>query len=591
MKTKVITFLTILAISSVSMAQIINVPVDQPTIQAGIDAATDGDTVLVDAGVYYENINFNGKAIAVASNYIMDGDTNFINNTVIDGSHPTNPDNGSVVTFSSGEDSTSVISGFTITGGTGTYIGSNDQRFGGGIYCNYAGAKIIHNKIINNTSKHSNYACGGGIGCRYGSSWIVIRDNTIRYNVASSDNDDALGGGIYSRNNSQIISNNVISHDSLSGYNTFGGAVCISNTFHTEMAGNIISRNNVNSLNNCWNGVYFYKPLGPVNIFKNEFSYQEGVYSVYTSSGGLGFYHADNNPVVVDGNRFLYNHGVYGGGFTEVNSYNLKLTNNVFSGNDAAEGGAIRIYHQGSSNEYRPQIINNTFFDNSASGFGGAISYFGEAIGSAPVIMNCIFWENSAPTGGGRDIDNWSNDTIFVYYSDIDYFLIAGQWLGGYNFYANPELEEDGIHLWESSPCIDTGIDSLKINGTFYYCPDHDIDGDPRPLNDAVDVGADEYDLPEGIVSLDNTLDDPSIEIFPNPVTITTNIKFNLQSTGQVELSLFDPSGRKVRMILKNDLQSGLYQLKLNTAGLKSGIYFCTMKSEDGVETVKVVKY
>ena len=53
--------------STGAVAGTIHVPSDQPTIQDAIDAAMDGDTVLVAPGTYFENIDFLGKAIVVTS--------------------------------------------------------------------------------------------------------------------------------------------------------------------------------------------------------------------------------------------------------------------------------------------------------------------------------------------------------------------------------------------------------------------------------------------------------------------------------------------------------------------------------------------
>src|SRR5436305_15127639 len=90
---------------------VIYVPANQPTIQAGIDAAANGDTVLVAPGTYFENINFNGKAIIVKSS----GGPGV---TKIDGGNK-----ASVVTFTTAESRDSVIDGFTLTHGYDTYHG------------------------------------------------------------------------------------------------------------------------------------------------------------------------------------------------------------------------------------------------------------------------------------------------------------------------------------------------------------------------------------------------------------------------------------------------------------------------------------
>ena len=141
--------LIIVFLSGVVSAEIIHVPAEQPDIQSAINKATTGDTVLVSEGNYYENISFKGKAITVASMFLMDGDTAHISATVIDGSQASQ---APVVTFNSSESEASVLSGFTITGGSGRELTSLAFGYplvgGGGIFIT-SGATVSHNNIIN----------------------------------------------------------------------------------------------------------------------------------------------------------------------------------------------------------------------------------------------------------------------------------------------------------------------------------------------------------------------------------------------------------------------------------------------------------
>ena len=113
--TRLVLLLFALVVVPCVLASTINVPKDQPTIQAGINAANNGDTVLVAPGKYVENINFNGKAITVTS-------ANGPKVTIIDGD-TVEP----VVLFTTNEDTHSVLNGFTLQNG-----GGNTTRQGAG---------------------------------------------------------------------------------------------------------------------------------------------------------------------------------------------------------------------------------------------------------------------------------------------------------------------------------------------------------------------------------------------------------------------------------------------------------------------------
>jgi len=156
------------------------------TIQEGIDASADSDTVLVYPGTFLENIDFSGKNITVASLYLTTGNEEYIYNTIIDGNQ-----NGSCVRIMSGEDSTTVLSGFTLTNGSGSTYYEDGPICGGGIFFMETQANI-DNCLINNNNAYG----GGGVFCRL--SQISLSDVDIINNHAGA------GGAIYSREDSEI---------------------------------------------------------------------------------------------------------------------------------------------------------------------------------------------------------------------------------------------------------------------------------------------------------------------------------------------------------------------------------------------------
>jgi hypothetical protein len=201
--------------------QIINIPADYNTIQEGINVAQNGDTVLVDEGTYFENINYRGKNIVVASRYIIDGDYDHILNTLIDGSQSTEVDTGSCVIFGSGEDSTAVIQGFTLTGGTGTsfdFGGGNLFREGGAIIMSNSSATIKNNLIYNNEAavvSGVGGGGGGGISSMFGNPRIL--NNVIMMNTAT------YAAGMVLNWSAGIIRNNIISANEGGGQFGTGG--------------------------------------------------------------------------------------------------------------------------------------------------------------------------------------------------------------------------------------------------------------------------------------------------------------------------------------------------------------------------------
>lgn len=515
-KTVMLVIVSFLALFNLCISDTIHVPADQPTIQAGIDTAINGDSVLVAPGTYNERIDFNGKKIALESSHGAEV-------TIIDGEQL-----GSVVNFQQGEDGQTLICGFSITNGKHTIRG-------GGIYCYQSSPRIIENIISKNYS-----GLGGGIYCEEASP--DIKDNVISYNECVFH--EKYGGGIYCLSSSPLIENNVIEwnrafpnakthgggiccvHDSRPLIlnndieKNYGGAVLCHDGPRPVIRGNFMKRNIANTgagvhswkaspliesntlVKNYWygikcvdsdvvirgnsiseheeNGILFNSSCGLITgniISKNGregircYGYCENVLVAQNliQGNGRGVSLSQCINPIITRNTILENHTAYdGGGIISYSCEKIAISNNFICRNHSnRNGGGLYLY--GTEDE---TVANNTFCDNWATNKGGGLYYDGP---SNLEIQNCILWGNTTKQIEG-DVD--------AVYCNIE---------GGYPGTGNIDLDpmfvdslNNDYHLLSASPCRNAGDNSFVVDP-------HDAEMDPRIADGQVDMGADEF--------------------------------------------------------------------------------------------------
>jgi predicted outer membrane repeat protein len=370
-------------------------PADYSSIQAAINDANDGDTVLVSEGHYFENIDFRGKAITVAST--NPDDPNVVADTIIDANG-----DGIVVSFHMGEAPNSVIDGFTITGG--------NAQYGAGVTCWGNSSPAIINCTIN-----ANLAAGSGGGVYCYNSSPAVSYCTI------SDNSAAFGGGMANNNSSPTLANCTFSGNSAysgGGMANWNGSGPTMN--ECTFSGNLGGR-----------GGAIYSSNSSPTLSKCTFS----VNSADDDGGGMYNYHF-SSPTLTNC-TFSGNSAYNGGGIYNENNSSPKVTSCTFSVNSAAPGSGGGICNRHNSS---PTVTTSTFSQNTAGGFGGAMSNYncsgltvtscvftanysansagfgGGAIEScyytSALLTNCTFSGNSAKRGGGIYNHNHSDQTL-----------------------------------------------------------------------------------------------------------------------------------------------------------------------------------
>jgi hypothetical protein len=287
---------------------------DAPTVQAGIDSAAGGDTVLVSPGHYFEAIEILGRNITVRGEAGSGA-------TTLDASGLGRP----AVTFSevSGE---ALLAGFTITGG-------EHDGFGGGIYCtSSASPHIRENRIIGNKA-----LWGGGLhmGDGNATAGTGLASPTIEENLFEDNVAERQGGGLRAQSAIVVLRNNgFVSNSTLIGD---GGGVDISLRFGTATVSGNEFRSNLAM--DKGGGLNIGTEFNPVSIADNLFvkNVARGSGPIENGSGG-GIY-AIGIKGTIENNTFAENEGFGetrcgGGGILIRMTFNsLKIIQNILAFN------------------------------------------------------------------------------------------------------------------------------------------------------------------------------------------------------------------------------------------------------------------
>ncbi|NQV41803.1 MAG: T9SS type A sorting domain-containing protein [Candidatus Marinimicrobia bacterium] len=235
------------------------------TIQEQIDAAFDGDIILIEPGTYVENLDFFGKHITVRS---IDGPEV----TIIDGNQ-----NGSCVKMISGENESAVLDGFTLTNGSGWYSGT--VWLGGGLVVRNSSSPTLTNLIVTgNTVTTGIGPAGGGIS-------IGIDSDPYLENIVISNNTSGYGGGISIYQSSPTLENvNILENHAI----LHGGGIYI------VEADPLLQRLQIrgNTADNYGGGVYVLDRATPT------FNQVSVLNNVCPLGGGGMVVHADGSPII-----------------------------------------------------------------------------------------------------------------------------------------------------------------------------------------------------------------------------------------------------------------------------------------------------
>lgn len=555
---KTFAFLTLLILFCFyTKATRIFVPATYSTIQSAINHAVNGDTIVVSSGVYFENINFNGKNIVLTSNYLFSSDYNDVLTTIIDGSMPVHADTASVVLFINGEDSTAVLNGFTIRNGNGTVWAdehsSGDYREGGGILTAFTAPTITNNLIIHNkATEHTGISGAGGGGIRSGDGNPKIINNVIIFNQGG------YGAGIVFNYCGAKVYNNIIAYNS-GGEGYGGGGIWINgdNTNPRIICNNTIVANHSNL---GGGGVRFYS--GATTYLKNNIIWANTAYL---------------NSSQIQGNSHVTYNDIEGGfaGAGNIKSYPLFDMDSLFLLNNSPcidKGDSSMIYNDienisNPGNALFPSLGN---LRNDMGVYGGPYAKIlvpFDAFDSLYLVATVNFTKTAPPDSVVFNYITFNTGTKTAYIDSIRFVDNTNSQVScvtGFPIVIPPLCKDTIILWWKPYQNI-----SLSATMLVYHKDPKLANPFSVSLTGVNNIGINEIDNGKA-----------NIAIHPNPSEGIVNVIFHNDLNKPINISILNESGLLIREFDKLSVKGNIVTFDLND--LKSGVYFLKSLYKDG---------
>ncbi len=498
---------------------------DYATIQAAVDAAAPGSVIKIAAGNYGDRharpspSGYTGPSVVTQVVYITKTVSLLGGYTTTDWAHadptanPTTLDAGNAgrVILIAGE-ITPTIAGLHLTGGDASNLGGTSwSDAGGGVYVLSATVTISGCEIYGNRASGDGFGAGGGLYLER--SPAIVRGNAIHDNVASAVSEGYGGGLEVAGGPLLIVGNDIYSNVASAADWGYGGGLEIV-AITATISGNDIHDNIASTGDRGYGGgLNIVGSSG--TLLLNTIALRDNLIHDNTASTGYDGYGGgaalDHSAAVLTGNRIQNNTAStadwgYGGGL-ELYISPITLRGNLIAGNVAStvgwgSGGGLDLWGSDLTG-YNDAVIGNQ------AERGGSGLY---VAGSDPTLLHLTIASNTGGDGSGLHVTGYSGHNsavtltnLILAHQTVAVTVTAGSGvaLDGVLWYANgadtggagriqvthahtgdPAFAADGYHITASSEAIDRGV-STSVSD--------DIDGQPRPVGDGPDLGADEW--------------------------------------------------------------------------------------------------